>query len=53
MKLEKLYYYLYNTRFNFKWQEDFPTCDVVHLVTRKEVPLGTIKECKASRVKSD
>lgn len=50
MKLEQPDYYLYSNRFSSKWDKIFPTCDVVHLVTRKQVPLATVKECKARSI---
>ena len=53
MKLEEPDYYLYNTRFSFKWHEFFPSCDVVHVVTRKGVPLTTVKDCQVRSVESN
>ncbi|NEP45372.1 MAG: hypothetical protein F6K35_41595, partial [Okeania sp. SIO2H7] len=46
MKLEQPDYYLYFYR--FKYEENFPSCDPVYSVTRKGVPLTTVKDCTAN-----
>ena len=51
MKLEQSDYYLSHSR--YKWQENFPGCDIpVYSVTRKGVPLTTVKDCTANKVES-